>query len=97
MDGTSLCIQVNVDCSSSLDKLHQLFSVANGKRQFHPMPQYNQDTNVIGLDPGQFVTTDSLDNSTSCSNKEWHHISGANHHLRKKKFCVINKHTISFL
>ena len=53
------------------------------------MPQYDQDTNVIGLDPGRsdlFVTTDSLDNSTSCSNKEWRHISGANRHLRKKKF-----------
>ena len=61
----------------------------NGKHQFHTMPQYNRNTNVIGLDPGRsdlFVTTNSLDNSTSCSNKEWRHISGANRHLRKKKF-----------
>jgi len=43
-DGTSLCVQVNVDCGTSLDKPqpHQLFSIANGKHQFHPMPQYNQ-------------------------------------------------------
>ena len=69
-DGTSLCVQVNVDRGSSLDEPHQLFSVTNEKRQFHPMPQYNRNTNVIGLDPGRsdlFVTTNSLDNSTSCS------------------------------
>ena len=49
-DGTtSLCVQVNFDRGSSLDKPqpHQLFSIANGKRQFHPMPQYNRNTNVI--------------------------------------------------